>query len=140
MGADIGGAGVPIHKLITNKARRKKLTAYLKKLDLDMQDAYEAQNDGREPPRPRCTKPFVILPEHCAGWAHGHYFDTSDPQRLRPTIRTGRLGYTREHCASSEWGKAIGDRDSYVEKSGTTWGHHRKKGGFVTQTVCDTHS
>ena len=81
VGADIGGAGVPIHKLITNKARRKKLTAYLKKLDLDMQDAYEAQNDGREPPRPRCTKPFVILPEHCAGWAHGHYFDTSDPQR-----------------------------------------------------------
>ena len=72
VGADIGGAGVPIHKLITNKARRKKLTAYLKKLDLDMQDAYEAQNDGREPPRPRCTEPFVILPEHCASWAHGH--------------------------------------------------------------------
>ena len=55
-------------------------------------------------------------------------------KQVRPTIRTGRLRYTREHCASSEWGKAIGDRDSYVEKSQRAPSLHYT--GYIVQTVC----
>jgi len=66
--------------------------------------------------------------------------EQSIAEHVRAVTCTGRgedmqsQRYARAHCTSSEWGKAIGDRDSDVEKIQRTPSLHYT--GYLVQTVC----